>query len=138
VIVGAIGAGFCEDVTRAGILRLNLCQSAVLAENRQGVEENFVVRTSCPVSEIVAHEFGAEEIRPIAACAVALGRSRQIEIGFREEGVFEFESLLERVGGVFSVDCAKKIRTHASVKILANLERDLDLLSEGQRDVFGN
>ena len=121
MIAGAERSCFCEDVACARILRLNFGKGAVFAEDGKRVEENVIVGPRGPISEIVAHEIGAEEIGPVAAGAVALRCATEIEFGVGEECAFEFESFFERVASVLARDCAEKIRTHSGVKILADL-----------------
>jgi len=78
----------------------------------------------------VDHEIGAEEVGPIAACAIALRGAGEIELGCLEKVMFELESSIKRVLRVFPGEGAEEVWPHAGVQILADLERDFNFLRE--------
>ena len=52
--------------------------------------------------------------------------------------MLEPEASVEGIPCIFPSESAEKVRPHASVQILADLERDFDFLREGRRNVLGN
>src|SRR5713226_834219 len=121
----------------AGGIYLNLRERAVFSENRERLEKNLIVRAGGPIGEVVDHKIGAEEVGPIAAGSIALRGAGQIELRRLEEIMFELETSAERVLCIFPDEGAEEVWPHASVQVLADLERDFDFFREWRRDVLG-
>jgi len=126
-IAGGEGAGLREDVARRRRGRLDVEQRSVAPQHRQRSEKERGVRPFRHRGEVAHHE--GRRIVSVAAGAVRLLRSREIEPGRGEEVTLQVEAGL-RV--VLAQQSAEELGRQAGVEVLAHLERDLHLLAEGR------
>jgi hypothetical protein len=86
----------------------------------------------------VDHKIRAEEVCPIAACAIALRGAGEIELGILQESLLDFETGVKWISGILGHEEAKEIRTHACVEILADFQSDFDFFGEWRGNVLGD
>ena len=84
------------------------------------------------------NEVRAEKIGPVAPSAIALTGTREIEVRGLQKLVLDMESCVERILRVFGHQRPEKIRSHSCMKILADFERDFELLRERGRNMLGD
>src|SRR6266702_4377207 len=84
------------------------------------------------------HEVRREKIGPIAAGAITLAAAGKIQLRGLQEFLLDVKSRVERILRVFRNQRAEKVRPHARVQVLANLQRDFDFFGERGRNVLGD
>jgi len=78
----------------------------------------------------VDHEVRTEKISPIATGTIALRGAGEIELGIRQECVFDNEAGMKGILGYLGDQKAKEIRTHSCMEILADLQSNFDFFGE--------
>ena len=68
------------------------------------------------------HEVGGEEIGPIATSAIALSGAREFKFRGLQKITLDLEAGIKGVLCVFRGERPEEVRSHAGVKILADLE----------------
>ncbi len=136
LVFGGKRSGFCEDMARPRIVLLNFGQRSVFSKNGQRIKKDGEVRPGFPIRQIVAHEIRAEEIGPVAARAVALRGAGKIELRIGKKRLLNLEAGGKRIFRILRDEQAEKIWSHAGVEILADLQRDFDLLTQWRGDML--
>ena len=82
------------------------------------------------------HEVRTKEIGPVAAGAIALTGSGEVELRRLEEFMLDMEPGIEGILRVLPDQSAEKIRPHSRMQILADLQCDFDFFRERRRNVL--
>src|SRR5919108_5008705 len=123
-------------MSRAWRIDLNFCERAVFAEDGERFKENFIIRPRGPIGQVMHHEVRSEKIGPVAARTVTLPAAGKVQLRGLQEFLFDMKSGVERILDILCHQSAEKIRSHACVQILADLQSDFDFFGERRRNVL--